>query len=245
MSNLHDNITFVLVRTRFASNLGSAVRAIRNMGFSRLVLVQPRCEVGMEARSYAMRGVDILDRAEFAPSLEAASELTGQLVGTSGAPRGGRPPAACRTFCETLLARLAASRVGIVFGPEDTGLSHDEAGVCEWLLKISTRSAYSSLNLAQAVAIVSYEMHVSLGSAQALPLDRARSGDITALLEAVHELLDQFEISRVVPAAKLEKRMRRLIGRATLERADTRMLMGILAQIRRQTGGSRRTQESE
>ena len=68
------NIHFVLVRTQFASNLGSTVRVMKNMGIGNLILVQPECEVGMEARSYAMRGADILDQALFYPSLEAVGE---------------------------------------------------------------------------------------------------------------------------------------------------------------------------
>ena len=66
MTLTRDNIYFILVRTQFASNLGSTVRVMKNMGFENLILVQPECEVGMEARSFAMKGSDILDRAVFA-----------------------------------------------------------------------------------------------------------------------------------------------------------------------------------
>ena len=53
-----ENFHFILVRTQFASNLGSSVRVMKNMGFQNLILVQPECEVGMEARSFAMKGAE-------------------------------------------------------------------------------------------------------------------------------------------------------------------------------------------
>ncbi|HXK59436.1 MAG TPA: RNA methyltransferase [Acidobacteriota bacterium] len=228
------DIHFVLVRTRFASNLGSAARAMKNMGFENLVLVSPECEVGVEARAYAMKGAEILDRALFLPTLEAASARLGYLVGTTG--RFRQPKASLvdlPTFASGLRERFSSSSVGIVFGSEENGLWRDELRACHWLVEIPTDSDYPVLNLAQAVSIVAYQLHISLcdGSEKGQLLHLASPDENQAFLDFLEEVLKRTDFPPHVEISKIMKRFRRIVARAQLEKEDIDLLRGVLTRF--------------
>ncbi|RPI24640.1 MAG: RNA methyltransferase [Acidobacteria bacterium] len=228
------DIQFVLVRTRFASNLGSAVRAIKNMGFEKLVLVSPECEVGVEARAYAMKGDQILDRATFLPTLEAASRQCGLLVGTTGRFRQTKPSLIdLRTFARQLTQRVNSSSIGVVFGSEENGLSREELRLCHWLVEIPTGSDYPVLNLAQAVAVVAYELHVTLsdGTEKGQLLHQASVEENEAFLVFLENLLRNTDFPEDVQIAKIMKRLRRIAARTQLEKEDIDLLRGLLTRF--------------
>ena len=231
-SRLH----FVLVRTQFASNLGSSVRAMKNMGFENLVLVRPECEVGIEARSFAMKGAEILDRARFFPSLEAVADELGILAATTGRFRGARPKLVdAPSFIDGVLPRLADSRVGIVFGSEDNGLRREELNLCQWLVEIPTGSDYPVINLAQSVGIMAYHLHLSSQREHPLtPPAAAAPEQVDSLLDRIESLLGSLEISTRISASRMMLRVRKIAARARLEREDVNMLHGLFKELERQ-----------
>lgn len=235
MSNPKDRFVFILVRTQFASNLGSTVRVMKNMGFHRLTLVRPECEVGIEARSFAMKGAAILDQARFLPSLAAAGREVGILVGTTGRFRGGSSRLiSCPDLVGDLLPRLADTEVGIVLGSEDNGLRREELRLCQWLVEIPTDSDYPVINLAQAAAILAYHLHLGLSSAGSRTRPAAAGqDDIEALFERSEVLLNQLRLPGRISPARVLGRIRKIAARAQLERADINLLHGLLKQLQR------------
>ncbi len=229
------SIVFILCRTQFASNLGSAARVMKNMGLGRLLLVAPQCEVGMEARTRAMKGAEILDGAQLFPSLEAASREVALLVGTSGHFEPENPRwTENRVFCEQILPRYLPGPVGIAFGSEDSGLNSQEASLCQWLIEVPSGSEYGVLNLAQAVAIVAYEVHLATRQPppQQSPLHRADATHVEGLLHDARRTLTAIGYSNRAPLERVMKRLQKLAGRAQLEVEDVNLLRGILRHLR-------------
>jgi tRNA/rRNA methyltransferase len=235
MSSAKDRIVFILVRTQFASNLGSTVRVMKNMGFRRLILVRPECEVGIEARSFAMKGVEILDQARFLPDLESAAREIGVLVGTTGRLRGesGRL-ITCPELVEDLLPRLSSTQIGVVFGSEDNGLRREELRLCQWLVQIPTAPDYPVINLAQSAAIVAYHLHLGLSGSRRRAQAAALSADVDSLMARVEDLLGRLILPARVAPARLLGRLRGMAARAQLDRADVNLLHGLLKQLQRQ-----------
>lgn len=233
MGDPKSNLHFVLVRSQFASNLGSTVRVMENMGIESLLLVRPECEVGIEARSFAMKGAEILDRARFFTSLEAVAEEVPVLIGTTGRFHGSRNRLVdCPTLCTKVLPELRGTQVGIVFGSEDNGLRREELKVCQWLVEIPTSPGYSVINLAQAAAIVAYQIHVATSDGDAPPPPaRATPAQVESLMARVESLLSELDLPTRVSLARMMPRMRKIAGRAQLERRDVNMLHGILKEV--------------
>ncbi len=161
-----DNIHIVLVGTLYSGNVGSVCRAMANMGLSRLTLVAPRILDGWdEGRRLAVHATDILDaRRECATLAEALADCAA-VVGTTA--RGGlyratvQPP---RVLAPAILRLAAQAPVAILFGREDQGLHNDEIARCTHLIRIPVAPRYQSLNLAQALLIVAYELYTATGT---------------------------------------------------------------------------------
>ena len=161
-----DNIHIVLVGTLYSGNVGSVCRAMANMGLSRLTLVAPRILDGWdEGRRLAVHATDILDaRRECATLAEALADCSA-VVGTTA--RGGlyratvQPP---RVLAPAILRLAAQAPVAILFGREDQGLHNDEIARCTHLIRIPVDPRYQSLNLAQALLIVAYELYTATGT---------------------------------------------------------------------------------
>lgn len=233
-SILKDNIYFVFVRPQFASNLGSSVRIMKNMGFRKLILVQPECEVGMEARSYAMKGADILESAIFLPSLEKVAEKLGVLIGTTARYRGQkRSLINCRFLSEELIPKICNSPLGIVFGSEDNGLKKEELPFCQWLVEIPTDSEYTVLNLAQSAAIVSYELNMAFRKSSGETPERlAPSEQVDILLKKAEVTLKSINTSKRLSVETALPRLEKIARRSQLEKDDIQMLHGLLKEIR-------------
>jgi tRNA/rRNA methyltransferase len=175
-------VLVVLHRPQSAENLGAAARAMKNFGLSRLVVVEPeawsgaprtgeaptaREDVLARARRTARRAADVLDRAELRPDLRGALAPAVWACGTSSRAVEGRPRLDPRALAAEAVRRAAAGEVAIVFGEERRGLSDAELHLCQAVCTIPTASAYDSMNLAHAVAVVSYELAVAAGGSVA------------------------------------------------------------------------------
>ncbi len=229
MTDPKTSVTFILSGTQFASNLGGAARVLKNMGFERLALVRPVCEVGVEARTAAMRGDSLLDSARFHPSLLEAKRDVDLLVGTSGG-LGGRHPRRvdCRSLAEEIVPRYLPNRIGVAFGCEGNGLRHDEMELCEWLVEIPTGSDYGSLNLSQAVAIVAYDLHCSMtrltpgGFLHLAPPEQVRD-----LLSHLERLLASGRLPASTDIDQALRRLEKIAGRARLEQEDINLIRSL------------------
>ncbi len=172
----------VLVRPHYAGNVGSAARVMRNFGLTDLVLVAPVANVqSLDATMMATRGLPILKAARVVPTFAEAVADCGWVLATSGETGGVRRQGFWGTPEEqvpAVLRALADAPVAIVFGPEPSGLTVPEIAACHAMTFIPADPEYQSLNLAQAVAVVLYELHkqyLKLG-----PQPMAAAGDVPA-----------------------------------------------------------------
>jgi tRNA/rRNA methyltransferase len=228
-----DNIVIILKGTKYPGNIGSVARAMRNMGLSRLRLANPQCAVDEEAHRMARSGKDVLDAAKRYSSLRSALRGVHLLVGTTAKTGGNRAMTfSPRSLAPRILAQGSSQRVGILFGPEDTGLVDEDLLLCQMLVRIPAHPSAHSINLAQAVMLVCYELFLS-----ALKREPARVARLASIeqIEAMYAQLEQslLDIGFLHPqnARHMMFAIRRLLGRAGLESADVGILRGIARQM--------------
>jgi tRNA/rRNA methyltransferase len=157
------NITIVLVRPQYAGNIGSVCRAMKNMGLSRLILVSPEQDpLSAEARMMATSAKDILHKAKIFSSLEEALQGFRWIAGTSARKGINRGPfISPREISPEILQHARSIPVAILFGPEDRGLTNRELDPVTPLIQFPLHPKMSSINLAQAVMLMGYELYLA------------------------------------------------------------------------------------
>lgn len=242
-----NNIEIILVGTKYPGNLGSVARAMRNMGLSRLRLACPECDIDEEAHRLARAGKTLLDSARTFRSLASALRGIRMVVGTTGKSGGNRKQTFnVRSLAPRILSQAARQKVGIVFGPEDTGLVDEDLLRCQMLLRIPTKAQAHSLNLSQAVMIVSYELY--LAQLKHIPErvpEMAGLEQIEAMYVQLESSLRKIGFLHDENALHMMFHLRRLLGRTGLERADVSVLRGIARQIAWFGGNAGREEPSE
>lgn len=166
-----DRIRVVLVNTSHPGNIGGAARAMKNMGLSQLVLVQPESFPHGDAVARASGATDILDAARVVDTLEEALSGCSVVLGTSARDRRIPwpllDPRECATTC---LEHLEANgEVALVFGREYAGLTNEELQRCQFHVHIPSDPEFGSLNLAAAVQVLTYEVRMAWLAAQGKP----------------------------------------------------------------------------
>ncbi len=157
------NVSIVLVRPQSAGNIGSACRAMKNMGLSSLILVAPEEDPrSLEARMMATSAKDVLEKARICETLYEAL-LGFRWIAATSARRGRNrgPFISSREISPEIIAHASSIPVAILFGPEDHGLTNEELAPCQALISVPTHRRLSSLNLAQAVMLVGYELYLA------------------------------------------------------------------------------------
>ena len=155
-----DNITFVLSHTTEPENVGAAARALKTMGLSKMVLINPRDPFGERARALAHGAEDVLDNARVVLDHKAAIREMIVVAGSTARPRELRKGALLEPpdLARMLVDASAEGPVAMMFGTERTGLTNEEVYDCRWVTRIDANSEHSSLNLAQAVMVYAYEI---------------------------------------------------------------------------------------
>ena len=228
-----DNVAIILAGTKYPGNIGSAARAMFNMGLTRLILAAPQCEINEESFRMAKSGKPILDSAKICRSVKSAVKGIRFLAGTTGKSGGYRARAnSPRAIAPKILAHAADQKAGILFGPEDTGLVDEDLQLCQALIRIPTQRKGHSINLAQSVMIVCYEL--LLGGLEREPVRSIRLAPVEQV-EAMYAQLERslLEIGFLQPqnARHMMFTLRRMLGRAGLEPSDVGVLRGIARQI--------------
>ena len=225
----------VLVRTSHPGNIGAAARALLTMGLSQLVLVAPARFPDPEATALATGGAAVLDGARCVGTLEDALAGCAFAIGLSARPRefaGHVLP--LREAAREAIAQTAAGDVALVFGTEMSGLSNAELARCGAVATIPANPAYSSLNLAAAVQVAAYEMRVASGEGRVWSAPRftaATPDEIEGLHAHASRTLVALNFLHPEMPRRLLPRLRRLFGRARLEREEVNILRGILARV--------------
>lgn len=231
-----DFIRIVLVATSHPGNIGSAARAMKTMGFHRLVLVSPKSFPDPRAHELSAGADDLFEHTVVTDSLKDA--LTGcQLVfATSARPREIALPGLTPASCASLIANTKdKTEIAIVFGREHAGLTNDELLHCHYHVHIPSNPDFSSLNLAQAVQIIAYELRMKLLSPLAeveMHSDRQASvDDVERFYDHLREVLVAIDFLKLSNPKKLLQRLRRLFNRIKLEELEVNILRGILTHI--------------
>jgi TrmH family RNA methyltransferase len=242
-------VRFVLVRPRTSGNVGSAARALKNLGFSRLTLVRPECDPrDREARRLAVDAADLLEGVVCHDGLDGALGGAQTVVGTSR--RTGkyrRPHYRLDRFSKEMAALVREGELAVVFGSEDSGLTDDELDRCTHLVHLPAADDYPSFNLAQAVLLVAYEIRRSeLRGMPDEPLGPPASHEAR---EAMYRHLARtwLAIGFLQPdtVETMMRRFRRLFGRASLTPDEVQMLRGVARQTLWAAGQSRGTLRDE
>jgi tRNA (cytidine32/uridine32-2'-O)-methyltransferase len=233
---------FVLVGTSHPGNIGSAARAMKTMGFDRLVLVAPERFPHAEADALAAGAGDVLTAADVRIDLRDALADCRLVIGTSARRRGvPMPELSPREAAAQLMRACAAGDdVAIVFGRERTGLENEELQLCHAAIHIPANPDYSSLNLAAAVQIVAYEWRLAgLDAAPPSPTPVADAeppathAELESFFAHLFELLDQVEFHKGKDPAIVSQRLRRLFLRAQPDARELRILRGIFSDTQR------------
>jgi len=246
MANLTplDNIRIVLVHTSHPGNIGAAARAMKNMGLKRLMLVAPKQFPDPTALFRSCNATDIVKAAQVVPTLEEAIADCGLVVGTSARNRSMPWPIMdAREAATTIEKEAGTHEVAIVFGREDRGLTNEELQRCNFHLQIPTNEDYSSLNLAAAVQVVSYELRMAaLGRTEEKPTwswgaewdePAATQQELTHYFAHLDETLKDIGVINPDSPRQLLNRLRRLYLRARPDRVEINLLRGILSATRR------------
>ncbi|KTB59304.1 tRNA (cytosine(32)/uridine(32)-2'-O)-methyltransferase TrmJ [Pseudomonas syringae] len=243
------NIRVVLVGTTHPGNIGGAARAMKNMGLSRLVLVEPRIFPSPDADARASGATDILEGAQVVATLEEALAGCRLVLGTSARDRSlPWPLLDPRASGEKVIEQAGeGAEVALVFGREHAGLTNEELQRCHFHVHIPSDPAFSSLNLAAAVQVLSYEVRmawlkaseqgaapqpVSAHSAELATMDEMEGfyGHLEATLVAIGFLDPE-------KPRHLMARLRRLFGRSEVERSELSILRGVLTETQKVARG--------
>ncbi len=244
-NTLLDNVRIVLVNTSDCRNIGSAARAMKTMGLTDLVLVDPIELPNGQAQALSAGASDVLNGAKVVNTLEDAISDCGLVVGTSARSRTLPWPMLEPRGCgEKLIAEASEYKVAIVFGRESSGLSNEELQLCHFHVQIPANPDYSSLNLAMAVQTLSYEVRTSfLLQENAQYADKAvkkTADDEYPVVEETERFYAHFEQAMkktgfITPShpGLIMTKLRRLFNRARPDVKEIKMMRGILASVER------------
>ncbi|MCO6440493.1 MAG: RNA methyltransferase [Nitrococcus mobilis] len=240
-----DNVRIVLLGTTHPGNIGSAARAMKTMGLSRLHLVAPRHYPDPRAQATAGHAADVLSAACVHDDLAAALHDTRLVLGlTARARRLAADALDARRGALQIAEASRAYPVALLFGREDSGLTNAQLSCCHGVVHIPANPVYPVLNLAAAVQIVCYELFLASGClegkwqkpppAAAVPL--APMAELESFYGHLQRIMQVSGYSRHRPDGLLMRRLRRLFNRARPERAELNLLRGILTAIERRLG---------
>ena len=230
---LFDNVRIVLCHTSHPGNIGSAARAMKTMGLSHLYLVSPKKFPDGEAKSLAVNAADLLDHAVVTTTLDDAIADCNFVIAVSGKERSLSQEVMSVREAAAKTKQLASNQqIAFVFGNETSGLSTAEASKCHLLATIPANPEYTSLNLAQAVQIMCYELRMAITDGNIhydeKPVELATQAELERFYDHLKEVLTLIGYINPRAPKKLFERLRRLYARARLEKEEVQLLRGIL-----------------
>ena len=249
------NVVVVLDRPQSADNLGAVARVLKNFGLCRLAVVAPpswagpprsggpgtaREDVLRRARRLARKAGDLLDAAALHADLRAALAGVTWACGTTSRAVEGRPRLDPAALGREVARRAAAGPVAIVLGQERRGLSDAELDLCQAVCAIPTAAAYDSMNLAQAAAVLCWEVARAAGAALAAdpaPAPPARLETLEALWDRARELLGAAGYLNPQNPEHILAELRRLLARAEPTQREAELYVAAVRAIERKLRG--------
>ena len=227
-----DSISVILVRPRFPENVGSVARAMKNMGLNHLILVDGCSPLHINAYKLASGAEDILERAEEFPTLKEAISQMGCVVGTTSRAGKERSPLLTpEDLAKKLIPLSTKNPVSLVFGSEKEGLTKDELSLCHIYVRIPSSESFPSLNLAQAVMVICYELFQSSMAIPKPPTQLAQAEKLERMFEHMEKTLLSIGFLDSKQAKRMMRVLRRLFGRSQMDDRDVQILQGIWSQM--------------
>lgn len=233
-----NNVKVVLVGTSHSGNIGSAARAMKVMGLTNLVLVDPQCEIDEQAIALAAGAADIVQAALIVNTLNDAVADCSLVVGSSARSRTLEWPMLEPRECgKKFVEQGAISQVALVFGRERTGLTNEELQTCHYHVCIPANPEYSSLNLAMAVQTLSYEVRMAYlekQQSQYQPNEVAeypRHKELEMFFSHLEKVATKTQFISDEQPGKVMNKLRRLFNRARPEAQELNILRGVLTSI--------------
>lgn len=238
-----ENIKIVLVKTSHTGNIGSTARAMKTMGLSQLVLVDPLTPPDGKASALAAGAGDVLANAQTVSTLAEAVADCGLVVGTSARSRTlSWPMLEPRECGEKLVCEVQQNPVALVFGRENNGLSNDELQQCHFHVCIPANPEYSSLNLAAAVQTLCYEIrmaHLAQVRQPQSPIEYPLAEELEGFYSHLEQALHKTNFIIPQHPGMVMAKLRRLFNRARPEAQELNILRGILASIEKSMNGKK------
>ncbi|MCP4404089.1 MAG: RNA methyltransferase [bacterium] len=236
--SIFSNILVILYQPKDPINIGTTLRAMKNMGLNQLRVVEPAADDPWRIGIAAPRSEQDIQAIRRFPSLPEALEDVYYTVGLTARPRKAdytimqpRPAAA------HLLAKAAEGKIALLFGREDFGLPNSALTLCDAYITIPTNPDYSSLNLAQSVLVMAYELFLAAqGSSLALPEPRrsyppAGHAHLEGMYAQIEESLWGIEFIKTQTSRGIMRTVRNIFSRTELDEREVRMLRGIFHEV--------------
>ena len=225
-----NNVRVILSHTTHPGNIGAAARAMKTMGLSRLYLINPRYFPDAQATAMAAGADDVLANAEVCSSLEEALQGVVMVAGMSARVRDISQEVMAPREAMPLMMQQATQQVALLFGTEKSGLTNEELARCQLMVRIPVNPDYTSLNLAAAVQLVSYELRLAAGQGDcgAPEVFPASAEHVEGFFTQLEKTLTEIEFLNGKHPTKLMHKLRRLYARARLESEEINILRGIL-----------------
>jgi tRNA/rRNA methyltransferase len=243
-----DGPVIILVRPQLGENIGTAARAMLNCGLGALRLVEPRDGWPNPKALNAASGADeVIGAARVFPAVDAAVADLNRVYATTARPRElvKRVIAPREAAGEIVSARTGGQAVGVLFGPERTGLTNEELGQADTIIEVPLNPAFASLNLAQAVLLVAYEWRMTAHGAGAarlplgttVPATKAEVAAFQRTLEAALDAREFFPTPEMRPT--MVQNLRALLERLMPTQQEIQTLFGIVKALQRPPGPRR------
>ena len=230
------NVKIVLVGTTHAGNIGSTARVMKNMSLERLTLVDSTDSgPDTEAKSMSSGAYDIVDSAQRCETLEEALSETVMSIATSG--RLGSKRISSRTpedLAPEILKMSQLGQVAIVFGRESRGLTNSEFTLCDHHMIIPTDSRFASMNLAQAVAVTTYEIFKAACRPVGFQVDRFKPVDSKTredMYEHIESVLLRSAFLNSKNPLRMMREIRRILDSARMDSRDAKIIRGVFRKI--------------
>lgn len=235
-----DNVSVVLVNPQHPGNVGATARAMKNMGLHRLVLVRPHAPIDDVSLQMATSADDLLRESVDAADLSEALQGASITVATTARLGRRRRDALTPRQAAALLAPLTLrNKVAILFGPERTGLHNDIVERCQWVIHIPTSRDCRSLNLAQAVLLVAYELFQASFPRPGRTRSLATQDELDGMYDHMREILLKIGFLDPNNPERMILALNRILARAGLDQREVNIIRGVMRQINWATGPPR------
>ncbi len=231
------NVRIVLIETTHPGNIGAVARAMKNMCLTQLCLVAPRTYPSAEATARAAGADNILEQCQVYETLDQALAGCHLVVGASARLRTVEWPQLLPRACaEQVWSGATRGQVAILFGRESSGLRNSELDRCHYLVHIPANPEYSSLNIAQALQVIAYEVYMQSLADRPADAPELSGADAAATVDAMEgffqhlqQAMQDIGFSNPRQSEKLQRRLRRLFLRARPDPEEVNILRGILS----------------